>query len=427
MTDAEEISALLDIVWQMSSHELAMQLFSHQLEKLRSIPASPVQCQVLQKMIDFLAFMPGLVIHLVNVRQQSGLAGPIKDLITQADHTFLRALVMCIRKADNLVISYMQRVVKEMNDLTIEKLRTLIELLAMTGASAELALSVVVDALEPYADRIGCTRPIDVRYALKALGGIAIDHIEEASEVEKLPYRSQYHWTFDKPLHEKGGSLVLKCTVRIDAPKAGHIAVGDHVVFRSSTTPPNMIISVPIIFEAVVEDVEAGQASFHCLRRPPAFFRRCTWQLTNCGSFVTSKAMMDAIVMLIVEQKDCCGVFGSLFPDGTSRDPSSPPEIGYTIHSGLNESQNAAVHASLQGPLTCVWGPPGTGKTHTIVTLCQEILARESHERLLVTAPTHNAVDNVMRQYIKRLSLVEASLRVAPLRVSTEVSVAFPN
>jgi regulator of nonsense transcripts 1 len=43
--------------------------------------------------------------------------------------------------------------------------------------------------------------------------------------------------------------------------------------------------------------------------------------------------------------------------------------------------------------------------------------------RILVTAPTHNAVDNVMRRYIQRIQWQSLARKVQPkvLRVSTEV------
>ena len=424
LTDVSGIPGLLDIIWQLSFHEVAAHLFPYHLAKLLSIPYSSVQGQVLQRMIDFVTFMPSLVIHFVNVGSQLGLAEPFSGMITEANPKFLRALIMCIRKADSLVISYVRQVMERMDNVPIETLRSLVELLALTGASPEVALSLILDAFEPYTDRISCISRMLARYALKAVGGIAIDHIEEASELEGKPSPSTYSWTFDQSPRELDGNLLLECAVRIDAPRVGHIAAGDHVVFTSTTVPSDVVAQEPSKFEAIVQDTQTGQATLHLLRRPPAFLKRCTWRLSNCGSFVTSRTMMDAVVTLMTGREESCGVFRSLFHDDRSP-PLPSTDIGYNFHSDLNKSQNAAVHASLQGPLTCIWGPPGTGKTHTIVTLCQEALARGSNERLLVTAPTHNAVDNVMRQYIKRQALIEASARVSPLRISTEVSSPF--
>ncbi|KAL8896256.1 MAG: hypothetical protein Q9192_003192 [Flavoplaca navasiana] len=58
-----------------------------------------------------------------------------------------------------------------------------------------------------------------------------------------------------------------------------------------------------------------------------------------------------------------------------------------------------ALHAALDSSVTCLWGPPGTGKTHTVAVILEE-LPKDPEQRILVTAPTHNAVDNVMRKFL---------------------------
>lgn len=55
----------------------------------------------------------------------------------------------------------------------------------------------------------------------------------------------------------------------------------------------------------------------------------------------------------------------------------------------------------LSYPLTCIWRLPGTGKTHTVAIILQELLRRKTKERVLVTVPTHNAVDSILRRYLK--------------------------
>ena len=66
----------------------------------------------------------------------------------------------------------------------------------------------------------------------------------------------------------------------------------------------------------------------------------------------------------------------------------------------LNPSQMDAVRASLTRRLAVVWGPPGTGKSHTLrATIAGALLlAREEGRplRVLVAAGTYNAVDNVL-------------------------------
>ncbi|KAG4440865.1 hypothetical protein IFR05_003678 [Cadophora sp. M221] len=68
-------------------------------------------------------------------------------------------------------------------------------------------------------------------------------------------------------------------------------------------------------------------------------------------------------------------------------------------------------------PLTCLWGPPGTGKTYTIVQIIKQLQASNEVGRILVTAPTYNAVDNVMRRFMAETQSKEATT----LRISTDV------
>lgn len=63
----------------------------------------------------------------------------------------------------------------------------------------------------------------------------------------------------------------------------------------------------------------------------------------------------------------------------------------YTIDS-LNESQNAALHNCIvQEDVAIIHGPPGTGKTTTVIGLVEQLL--KEHNQVLVTAPSNNAVD----------------------------------
>src|SRR5690606_10592457 len=93
-------------------------------------------------------------------------------------------------------------------------------------------------------------------------------------------------------------------------------------------------------------------------------------------------------------------------------------------------SQNAAVEAALSARLTCLWGPPGTGKTSTVVEILIHLLNLYPTGRILMTAPTHNAVDNVMSKFLKlykppvshnTVSEDNPILPANPLRVSTDI------
>lgn len=74
------------------------------------------------------------------------------------------------------------------------------------------------------------------------------------------------------------------------------------------------------------------------------------------------------------------------------------PSAAY-YDAGLNESQQAAVDFALAAPeIALIHGPPGTGKTRTLIELVRQALKRS--ERVLVTAASHAAVDNLAERLI---------------------------
>ena len=77
---------------------------------------------------------------------------------------------------------------------------------------------------------------------------------------------------------------------------------------------------------------------------------------------------------------------------------------------GWNQGQKRALKNSLTARhFALIQGFPGTGKSKTIAALC-EILIR-SGKRILLTAHTHNAVDNVLESVLERLSRFKGFLK----------------
>jgi len=84
----------------------------------------------------------------------------------------------------------------------------------------------------------------------------------------------------------------------------------------------------------------------------------------------------------------------------------------------LDECQRAAVDTALRsGDIALVWGPPGTGKTRTLVEIVRQRVARG--ERVLCCAPSNTAVDNL------GIRLAEAGLRAVRLGHPARVSPAL--
>jgi ATP-dependent RNA/DNA helicase IGHMBP2 len=96
----------------------------------------------------------------------------------------------------------------------------------------------------------------------------------------------------------------------------------------------------------------------------------------------------------------------------------APPAPWRALDPSLNEAQHAAVERALRATdLALVHGPPGTGKTRTLVEIIRQSVARG--ERVLATAASNTAVDNLAER------LVAAGVRVIrlghPARVSPAV------
>lgn len=71
---------------------------------------------------------------------------------------------------------------------------------------------------------------------------------------------------------------------------------------------------------------------------------------------------------------------------------SSTRELPSFSVPSLNQSQNEALHNCLQQEeVAIIHGPPGTGKTTTVIGLVSQLL--KEHSQILVTAPSNNAVD----------------------------------
>ncbi|GMH65840.1 hypothetical protein TrRE_jg7981 [Triparma retinervis] len=86
---------------------------------------------------------------------------------------------------------------------------------------------------------------------------------------------------------------------------------------------------------------------------------------------------------------------------GSSLVPPSPPEErDVQDKEGLNEGQVEAIRNALNGTVSLIHGPPGTGKTTAVVRLVEECI--KIGWRVLVTAPSNVAVDNVLERLDER-------------------------
>ena len=102
-----------------------------------------------------------------------------------------------------------------------------------------------------------------------------------------------------------------------------------------------------------------------------------------------------------------------------ARPPKLLAPVTWTpLDTALDERQRAAVDTGLRsGDIALVWGPPGTGKTRTLVEIVRQRVLRG--ERVLCVAPSNTAVDNL------GIRLADLGLRAVRLGHPARVSQAL--
>jgi superfamily I DNA and/or RNA helicase len=102
-----------------------------------------------------------------------------------------------------------------------------------------------------------------------------------------------------------------------------------------------------------------------------------------------------------------------------ARPPRPLAPVTWTpLDDALDDRQRDAVDLALRsGDVALVWGPPGTGKTRTLVEIIRQRAARG--ERVLATAPSNTAVDNLGAR------LADVGLRAVRLGHPARVSPAL--
>ena len=368
---------------------------------------------ILERMIDFLTKAPTLVVTFVDLGPWEDLGVAVRTLLNDRSETLLKALACVANDMQILVVEPYRKILSQIPHLSLQSLGSIIEHISLVVRSPEIALDLLTGCLELESPRVLTARPTLTHYFVKNCIGIAMEHISEAAES-----RSVREDLLELRLDSATG--FVKSRLRVDSHSKVRFATNDHVQLSASTLPSNSLETRTYSMDALIENSEPAKVTLRCLHPLPIFLESCRWQAKHCGSFVTSKAMFDALNNLATSPKQFCPLSDRLLgihddymnDEGDLQSVTLPPET-------LNESQKEAVTTALRSPLTCIWGPPGTGKTHTIAVILEK-LAQNQGWRILVAAPTHNAVDNIMRKFLGNTKFQgEGGLKA--LRVSTDV------
>ncbi|KAF9556779.1 RNA-directed RNA polymerase [Agrocybe pediades] len=270
------------------------------------------------------------------------------------------------------------------------------------------------------------------KYAL----GVTFDRAEEAADEcpcnedgrprKKMRVAPSHAKLKFGPDYLKTGEVLV--TIRLDART--NVRLHSHVRLQAASKPENRWIDAPIMDGLVVQSGK-GEMKVHLQHPAPPEMEEMDWNLYDAGSTATSNAMMDALQRLLLDGEESC-LFHGLITGSTASADIDNSEIASMdeatlahLSSTLNESQIRAVASWRNGPLSLIWGPPG--KTTVMVQILLDII--KSHDKvpkILMTASTHNAVDNVLERFIA-INEQEGLLREEEiLRVATDQAKVNP-
>jgi predicted DNA helicase len=112
-------------------------------------------------------------------------------------------------------------------------------------------------------------------------------------------------------------------------------------------------------------------------------------------------AIMKKVLNGLENNKQLYNLFKQIHADSFFTNGNVINEIEFPFNNQLlNDSQQQAVKAILQNEnITIIHGPPGTGKTTTLVEAIVQLVKKG--EKVLVSAPSNTAVDNIAKGLIK--------------------------
>ncbi len=412
----DNLSYIFTWLWQRNTNDLLLKSVNYLLDEVREPEAAALApAEILEAIFLSLNKTPSLSTCFAQIGNWNELPQELADKIENRAPDILQGFILSANNAQELVLKPLKKVCSQIQSMSLNTFSELIELVALTVHSPDLALDILLECFEPESARLlhGVNQLITNNFTHNLIG-IALDHIGEVDE--QATEREDLLALKSNP-KEVDGNAVVETTFRIDSP-SGTPERSAHVRLIVASQPTNSPLGKSWSVDALVVSSEKGTARFRCLHPLPPYFEQCSWRLTYCAPFVTASAMFNASKNFATDPETCCSIWMQLLVASSSLpSPSIFSPVAYYGQAQLNKSQNAAIEAILRYPLVCLWGPPGTGKTQTIVAAIIELERIVQKERILVTAPTHNAVDNVMRRYLA----ISRNDTQSVLRVSTEV------
>jgi hypothetical protein len=354
------------------------------------------------------------------------------DSITRLAFPILQGIIKSANEQGMACLVVLEKVARTIGSMSIEHYLKLLMLASCCIRSKQIVqevLLVLSDGRREYSEDTAVSR-----YVIKHSLAVAADRTEEAADTCPCDDRgrprkqrtppSQTTLSFDreKPNH-------LKAMIRIDARSA--VRLHSHVRLQAASKTTNEWTDAPII-DGLVVGAPKGEYIIETMYPPPPEVERMDWNMYDAGSTATAQAMIDALQRLAQQGEDCCQYVSSIVGSDTGPvvspldEDEDDPQLPADVITNLNDSQAGSVRLCDRSQLSLIWGPPGTGKTTVVVQILRRLLQSldlsNDETKILMTASTHNAVDNVLERFIQDNSKDHFLADEQILRVATDIS-----
>ncbi|KAL8847797.1 MAG: hypothetical protein Q9221_007174 [Calogaya cf. arnoldii] len=369
--------------------------------------------EVLINVIVEVTMLPDLLLLWQTVNM-ADLPDPIRSLLESRSLEILEAFCLVANEMQIFVVQPFRTFLSQVRHLPLSVFGSLVRHICLIVRQPEIALDLLIGVLELESSRLLIERLMLVKYFVANVIGVVLEHIDEAKESRA---------TREDQLQLKFGDSpgVVSSRLRIDSYSKVRFAANDHIQLTIASLPSNSLETRPHTMDALIQRSEPGSVTFQCFHPLPPYMEECAWKVKNCGSFVTSQAMFEALDRFVTAPVVSCPIHKRIMgfapyntPDASkterlrgeeaethpvqpesrlspNRDANSSSsgqlenlqqataQVPDTMHehgdtaghhgrvssiqrSDLNNSQNEALQAALDSSLTCLWGPPGTGK-----------------------------------------------------------------
>ena len=355
----------------------------------------------------------------------------IKDLIAEDNvwnslfqrsaftKAYFIALIQSANYAPGLARDLFEHVLNTAPTLSFDDNLDLISIISTTVRSSLLAVEFItlLENAMKRSEQLSVHGQSEAEYLTMLARNVSLDRCAEAEESCKcdewgvtLEEKSKYMIES----FETEDVMVVTASFRVDL--AAPFRAGDHIRLRSATPPKDAPLQKPRILDGLITRIGQGSIKISLMEPPPP--ECCSWYILSAGNNTTAKAIIETIRTLAKRKHERCQLYSKIIPGATPTiiTPHENEVMATMANSDLNSSQTLAVSMAAQKDLTLIWGPPGTGKTTTIVRIIDD-WRRLLHkgERILVAASTNNAVDNVLEKYISRKTTTPQDIvRVCP-------------